>query len=138
MIVVDTNVIAFLFIKGDHTQKAKALLNYDPEWVTSIIWRSEFRNIIAFYLRQGFVTLDEAGALIEQAEALMHGNEYEVRHRDVMKLVTMSTCSAYDCEFVALAQFLNLRLFTTDERILSEFPDVSHSLNSFKKNLIVE
>jgi predicted nucleic acid-binding protein len=37
---------------------------------------------------------------------------------------------AYDCEFVALAQYLNVPLVTADKKILREFPEVATSLDS--------
>ncbi len=42
-----------------------------------------------------------------------------------MRLISESNCSAYDCEFVALAQQLDVSLITLDRRILREFPNVA-------------
>jgi predicted nucleic acid-binding protein len=47
-------------------------------------------------------------------------------------IVSKSDCSAYDCEFVALAKRLNLSLFTSDKRILKDFSDIAHSLRDFE------
>ena len=57
MIVVDTNVIAYLFINGDQTEKAKSLLLYDAEWIAPFLWRSEFRNILALYIRKNILVM---------------------------------------------------------------------------------
>jgi len=48
-----------------------------------------------------------------------------------MKKVAASTCSAYDCEYVALAEDLKTTLVTTDKQILSEFPMLTKSLKAF-------
>ena len=130
MIVVDTNVIAYLFIKGDYTPKAKKLLKTDSEWIAPILWKSEFRNVLALYLRQGHLTLENSYLLLDEAENFMYESEFEVKSNDVMQLVSISNCSAYDCEFVALAQSFNLKLYTTDKKVLSEFPDLTISLKS--------
>ncbi len=45
----------------------------------------------------------------------------------VLNLVN-SDCSAYDCEFVALAKEKNTPLFTMDKKIIQSFPDVAVSL----------
>jgi predicted nucleic acid-binding protein len=52
MIVVDSNVLAYLYLPGECTEAAEALLGNDPEWAAPILWRSEFRNILAGYLRR--------------------------------------------------------------------------------------
>lgn len=51
MIVVDTNVLAYLYLPGEYTAAAEALLAHDPDWAAPVLWRSEFRNILAGYLR---------------------------------------------------------------------------------------
>ncbi len=61
----------------------------------------------------------------------MDGREYEVPSLPVMRLVNESICSAYDCEFVALAQDLKVPLVTVDEQILDQFPSVATSMNAF-------
>lgn len=131
MIVADTNTIAYLLIAGEHTQQAKQALRKDPDWVAPLLWRSELRSVIALFLRRGFVSLAQGLQLMEQAETLMHGREYEVTSSRVLSLVAASQCSAYDCEFVALAQELAVPLVTSDSKILCEFPCVAVSLEDF-------
>ena len=50
MIVVDTNIVAYLYLPGEHTAAVERLLERDPEWAAPILWRSEFRNILALSL----------------------------------------------------------------------------------------
>lgn len=45
MIVVDSNVLAYLYLPGEHTAAAERLLEREPEWAAPVLWRSEFRNI---------------------------------------------------------------------------------------------
>ncbi|MGK7895136.1 MAG: VapC toxin family PIN domain ribonuclease, partial [Xenococcus sp. (in: cyanobacteria)] len=54
MIVADTNVIAYLFLQGERTEQAETLLLFDSEWIAPYLWRSEFRNILALYIRQSY------------------------------------------------------------------------------------
>jgi predicted nucleic acid-binding protein len=131
VIVVDTNLIAYLFLEGERTGSAERALRKDGEWLAPLLWRSEFRNVLALYLRQKVITLDLALRIIEEAHLLMQGNEYESLSRPVLRLVSRSRCSAYDCEFVALAQSLSVPLITTDKQILSEFPKTAVSLELF-------
>lgn len=128
MIVVDTNVLAYLYLPTDHTAKAEDLLQHDPDWAAPSLWRSEFRNVLALYLRKSLLTLDQAVAIQTEAESLLRENEYLVHSLDVLQLVQQSRCSAYDCEFVALAQNLNVPLITMDKQILRGFPATAKPL----------
>lgn len=130
MIVVDTNILAYLYLPGEHTARAETLYKRDSAWAVPVLWRSEFRNILAGYLRRDQMTHEQALALMAEAEALVAGYEYEVASRDVIGLVQDSDCSAYDCEFVALAQSLGLALVTADAKILKAFPRTAVPLDS--------
>ncbi len=131
MIAVDTNVLAYLFIQGEHTASALAVLHRDAEWVAPRLWRSEFRNVLALYLRRHILSLPDALDAFGQAERLLDGGEHEVPTADVLRLVTASPCSAYDCEFVALAQALRVPLVTADRRVREAFPSVAVSPATF-------
>lgn len=128
MIVVDSNVLAYLYLPGDYTAAAEALMESDPDWAVPVLWRSEFRNILAGYLRRGKLTFEQANALQEEAEDLLRGAEYEVDSRSVLELVRDSDCSAYDCEFVALAKKWGTKLVTMDGKVLRSFPDIAVAL----------
>jgi predicted nucleic acid-binding protein len=128
MIVVDTNVVAYLYLPSEHTARAERLLEREPEWVLPTLWRSEFRNLLAGYLRRGALTLADVLAVQAEAESLVEGCEYEVASDRVLTLVQRSTCSAYDCEFVALAQEFGVRLVTADAKLRRAFPDLTEPL----------
>ena len=130
MIVVDSNVLAYLYLPGEYTAAAEALLERDPDWTAPVLWRSEFRNILAGYLRRGTLTFDQAQALQNEAEDLLRGAEYEVDSRSVLELVRNSECSAYDCEFVALAMKLDAPLVTMDGKVLGAFPKIAVALTA--------
>ncbi|MEN9805867.1 MAG: hypothetical protein RL756_375, partial [Pseudomonadota bacterium] len=59
MIVADSNVVAYLYLPGEHTAAAERLLEREPDWAAPILWRSEFRNILAGYLRRKDITLEQ-------------------------------------------------------------------------------
>ena len=69
--------------------------------------------------------MEEARSIQSEAEDLMSGAEFEVDSRGVLGLVRESDCSAYDCEYVALAMQLGIRLVTMDGKVLRAFPDVA-------------
>lgn len=134
MIVADTNIIAYLLLEGEHTKQAETVFLTDSEWVAPYLWRSEFRNILALYLRQAYIELEIAKQIMQEAEALMFGKEFEIGSEKIIDLVKTSRCSAYDCEYVALARQLKINLVTADRKILAEFPSTAISLSFFSSN----
>ena len=128
MIVVDSNVLAYLYLPGEYTAAAEALLEHDSDWAAPILWRSEFRNILAGYMRRKAITFEQAKCLQREAESLLEGAEFEVESSAVLELVQDSDCSAYDCEFVALAMHLDTKLVTMDAKLLKSFPKRAVSL----------
>lgn len=128
MIVVDTNVIAYLWLPGERTAAAERLLKKDADWNAPLLWRSEFRNVLAGCLRRGDLALDTALRISGEAEAQMRDREFSVPSAEVLARVAESDCSAYDCEFVTLAEELGVRLVTADERLARAFPRVARRL----------
>lgn len=131
MIVVDVNTIAYLWIPGEMTPFAEQALARDPEWASPLLWRSEFRNVLAGYLRRGDLARDTVARCLDGAESHLVGHEYSVASALVMKKVAASPCSAYDCEYVALAEDLGTVLVTTDQKILRAFPGLAVALRDF-------
>jgi len=131
MIVVDTNIIAYLMLPGKYTEKIRRLFQRDPDWVAPALWRSEFRNVLALEMRQNQLPLTDALNIMLEAEALLNEGTYEVVSGDVLRLTHESTCSAYDCEFVSLALSLNTGLVTMDKKVLAAFPHMTSSPDAF-------
>jgi predicted nucleic acid-binding protein len=129
MIVADTNVIAYLYLPGDHTADAEALCRRDPEWAAPVLWRSELRNLLATQLRSERLDLSGAQAIQAEAEQLLSGREFAVDSAEVLRLAADSGCSAYDCEFVVLAEYLDVPLFSADRRLVERFPGRARSLD---------
>ncbi len=130
MIVVDSNVVAYLYLPGEYTAAAEALLEQDADWAAPILWRSEFRNILAGYMRRKAITFEQANSLQREAESLLGGAEFEVESLAVLELVRDSDCSAYDCEFIALAMKLDTKLVTMDKQLLRAFPKRAIALSA--------
>lgn len=131
MIVADTNLIAYLLVPGGRTKDAERVLATDPDWVAPLLWRSEFRNVLTLHMRRRILSLAESLEVWADAELLLQGKEYEVPSAQVLGLAAGSRCSAYDCEFVALAQNLGVPLLTADRDILADFPSLAVSVEAF-------
>ena len=133
MIVVDTNVVAYLLLESERTAQAERALALDPEWTAPLLWRSELRNVLATQVRGGHLAAGEARRLQAEAERLLAGGEYAVASADVLELAAASGCSAYDCELVALARDLGVPLVTVDRDLLAAFPDRTVPLERFAR-----
>lgn len=128
MIVVDTNVIAPLFLKTPNSDLALRLFDRDSDWVFPPLWRSEFRNLLTTMMRANKLTLDQALASMTEADSRFGKNEVTVRSGEVLTLAQLSGCTAYDCEFVAAAKTLGVPLITMDNQVLKAFPETAISL----------
>lgn len=78
MIVADVNLVAYLYLPGKYSEQAEDLLPREPDWAVPRLWRSEFRNILATYMRQKLLSLDDSMTIHRRAESLLAGNEYDV------------------------------------------------------------
>jgi len=131
MIVVDTNVIGYLYLSSERSAQAEMALFKDAEWVAPLLWRSELRNVLARYIHNKLLTLEDAIQIMDEAIAVMRDHEYEVSSTHVLNLAAESACSAYDCEFVALARALEVPLVTVDQQVLEQFSALAISLEDF-------
>ena len=135
MIVVDTNILVYLWIPSPETSRAERLLRADAEWCAPLLWRSEFRSVLAGLARRGIMSLDAAMRTASEAERQLGGHEYAVPSDRVLRAAAGSGCSSYDCEFVVLAMLLGVPLITADNQVLKAFPDVAVSLADVLKEL---
>lgn len=133
MIVVDTNIITYFYLNSEFSELAEKLYQKEPNWAVPLLWRSEFRNVLAFYIKRKVISLNDGIQIFELAETLFDENEYEINSAQVLNLAHRSGCSAYDCEFVSLAKNLNVFLVTMDKKVLNSFPNIALSLRKYKK-----
>ena len=130
MIVADTNLIVYLFINGDKTPLAQKVLDKDPYWIVPPLWQSEFRKVLAAYTRRS-MTLLQAKQIMQDALLTLENRQVVPSNDVIFNLIADSNCTAYDCEFVALATPLNIYLVTADKQLLKEFSDCAISLEEF-------
>ena len=130
MIVVDTNIITYLILPGPFTELAREAARRDI-WCAPLLWRSEFRSMLALAMRQNGMQPTTAAEAMARAERLLFNREYSVRSAAVLSCIMRSQRSAYDCEFVALAEDFGTRLVTMDEPIIREFPQVAIRLRDY-------
>lgn len=131
MIVADVNLVAALLLGGAEGDRARSILERDPEWAAPVLWRSEFRSILGSYMRQRGLSLGDARLLHDMAERLLAPREHLPDGEGVLLLLGGCPCSGYDCEYVALAEALQVPLVTSDRQVLRHFPEVAISPEGF-------
>lgn len=123
MIVVDSNIVCYYALPGVRTAVVDRLRARDPHWCVPPIWRSEFRNVVLGQIRRGAMDLGAAQELVALTEAMLRESEFAVDSSAVLARAAESGCTAYDCEYVVLAEDLGVPLVTSDKQVLAAFPD---------------
>ena len=86
-----------------------------------MLWRSGLRNVLATYVRAKLIDVADAAALHRHAADLIGLEEYDVETSDVLRLAKASGCSAYECEFVSVAEYLDATLVTAHSKLAKAF-----------------
>lgn len=136
MIVADTNLIAYLLIDSAQTALAEAILAKDADWRAPPLWRHEFRNILATYVRADRLALSLALRHMANAEALIATDQSRdtgdpSETGEILRLARSSGCSGYDCEFVVLARRIGAPLVSGDKRLIAAFPETVIAIETF-------
>ena len=79
------------------------------------------------------MNLEEAVKLTEVALSTMQNREIAPSSNLILTLATNSALSAYDCEFVALADEAKCKLVTVDKQVIKNFPAIAISLEDALK-----
>ena len=130
LIVVDTNVLAYLLLSEERSAAAQAVLERDSNWIAPPIWRCEFRNVLVQHVRRKIFAETRA----REAWPLADGLVRTIAEPDPELVLTTAfarNLSAYDAEFVALADASGVRLVTDDTEVLERCPDIAISIRAF-------
>jgi predicted nucleic acid-binding protein len=127
VVVVDTNVVAYLLIEGDRTAQAQALYAQDPDWRSEGFLLVEFCNLLATYVRAGSLDGDKAAGLLGSAERTLTG-VVNLPHARALTLAVEFGVSAYDARFLAVARQLGAKLVTEDAKLRQSAPALTQTL----------
>lgn len=130
MLVVDTNVLAYLLIAGDRTAAARSLHRADDDWHTDAFALIEFTNLLATLQRSRNVTPADAKKYLEAAERLTDGQTHSVAHGRASDVAATFGISGYDARFVALAMELETTLVTEDRRLRRAAPACTEDIDA--------
>jgi|TARA_B110000305_G_C19360468_1_gene599177 predicted nucleic acid-binding protein len=119
VIVVDTNILEYLLIQGEHSERVEQLLIEDSDWVAPRLWLDEFLNVLATIERVGKMESQEADGILSDAIELMEDRSYDVPAQRVLATARRTGCSAYDSQFLTLAEDLGLKLYSFDQKLIN-------------------
>lgn len=117
MIVADTNLIVALAMRGENFTHAAKVFSKDPDWHAPILWESEFRNAMTVFIRAGI--LNERTALEAFQIAFEHITPLAVSTAGVFRISNAFKLTGYDSEFAALAEWLDVKLVSSDTDLLN-------------------
>ena len=128
MLLVDTNVVAYLLIHGDHTEAAQELRRRDSDWRSEAFLLVEFTNVLASSIASRRMSVPLAQDFMAKATALFEGKLVRIAHASALSMAVSCRVTAYDARFLALAQQLGRRLVTEDAKLRAAAPKLTQSL----------
>jgi predicted nucleic acid-binding protein len=128
MLLVDTNVLAYLLIEGERSADAQKLSRFDADWRSEAFILIEFTNVLVRSVLVKRMNLELAQSLLSTAETLLSGKLARVSHSEALAVAAEHRITAYDARFLTLARQLRGRLVTEDTRLRAAAPNLTQSL----------
>src|SRR2546423_14791316 len=128
MIVVDTNIIAPLYVRSARSDAVTKLFARDAVWRTEPLALIELSNVLIAYERARYITAATARNCLNRAAAFLQPELFRVSHQAALDAALRYGTTAYDARFLALADQLGSRLITEDARLRAAAPALTQSL----------
>jgi predicted nucleic acid-binding protein len=128
VVLVDTNILAYLLIEGDRTSGAQDLFARDSAWCSEAFVMVEFSNILATYVRTGALRRMQSTELLTEAQTIL-STMHNVANGQALEVAMQYEISAYDARFISLAAQLKTRLITEDAKLRKAVPSWTISLS---------
>ena len=128
MVLVDTNVIAPLYVRSARTEAVEELFARDAVWRTEPLALIELGNVLVTYERSRYITAATARDCLNRAAAFLQPQLFRVSHQAALEAALDYRVTAYDARFLALADQLGSRLVTEDARLRAAAPGLTQSL----------
>jgi predicted nucleic acid-binding protein len=121
VVLVDTNILAYLMIEGDRTAAAQKLFERDSDWCSEAFAMVEFSNILATYIRTKALTQTQGVRLLTEAQALM-STLHNIANMQALETAIEYEISVYDARFISLSKHLKQKLVTEDMKLRAAVP----------------
>jgi predicted nucleic acid-binding protein len=114
LIVPDTNVIVGLAMNEPLSVAVHAK---DSDWIAPAVWQCEMRNALLGLIRAGKINAQTAVELFQTAQWAVQSLESSTP--SVLRVAEAYRLTAYDAEFAALAERMNVTLVSADSDLLT-------------------
>ena len=128
MVLVDTNVIASLYVRSARTEAVEELFARDAVWRTEPLALIELSNMLITYEGSRYITAATARDCLNRAAAFLQPHFFRVSHQAALEAALDYGVTACDARFLALADQLGIRLITEDARLRAAAPALTQSL----------
>ena len=128
MVLVDTNVIAPLYVRSARTEAVEELFARDAVWRTEPLALIELSNVLITYERSRYITAATARDCLNRAATFLQPQLFRVSHQAALEAALDYRVTAYDARFLALADQLGSRLVTENARLRAAAPALTQSL----------
>jgi predicted nucleic acid-binding protein len=128
MLLVDTNIIAPLYVRSACSQAVAELFAHDPVWLTEPLALIELSNVLITYQRARYISAATARDCLTRAAAFLQPNLFRVTHQAALDAALRYGTTAYDARFLALAGEVGSRLVTEDTKLRAAAPALTQSL----------
>ena len=129
MLLVDTNVIAPLYVRSARSHSVAELFARDAVWRTEPLALIELSNVLVSYERAQLHHVPRSGATSPQARRRVSPATLLSRQSSAaLDTALRYRVTAYDARFLAAAQQLGRRLVTEDARLRAAAPGLTQSL----------
>ena len=131
MIVADTNLVVYATVSSDRSDIAAEVYRRDPLWVAPPFWSVEYRSALVQNVRHERIPRGDAEASWREAVEMVSSTPVPRPPLAAFSLALDRGLSAYDAEFVALAEALGVPLVTSDRGVLRACPGVAVTPEAF-------
>jgi predicted nucleic acid-binding protein len=128
MLLVDTNVIAPLYVRSALSQTVAELFARDAVWRTEPLALIELSNVLVTYERARYITSATALDCLRRAAAFLQPHFFRVSHEAALDIALRYRVTAYDARLLTAAQQLGRPLVTEDARLRAAAPGLTQSL----------
>src|SRR3989442_14892570 len=122
MLLVDTNIIAPLYVRSARTDAVEELFARDAVWRTEPLALIELSNVLITFERTRYITAATARDCLNRAAAFLQPQLFRVSHQAALDAALRYGTTACDARLLALAQQLGHRLVAEEAKMRAATP----------------